>query len=298
MSSTHQVSPHKSNDPSSLQRATTPELQITSNDEEANIQAKMAKCKQHKAVREEAAQLEAERLEREQLEAEQHEREWVEAEKWEQEWLEAERKEQEQLEAKHWEQEAQVQLKTGELKGEAWEKGTGSCKQCKKGQVPCTFSHMQQSKCKKRTCNQCTEMKVRCKLPEGVEPEAKEAGVKSGSGKKQAPEDATLLRAGEKRKVTQTVSGVPAVVVKGFKLIVAAMDQQTVEMQARRETQHWFNSWLGDLLDCKGVGMELDKGIMHWPKDMCMKGWWSSLESGEEQELWMSKGEVFKGDSK
>ncbi|KIN99071.1 hypothetical protein M404DRAFT_30865 [Pisolithus tinctorius Marx 270] len=166
MSSTCQVSPHESNDPSSLQKATTPELQITSNNEEANIQAKMAKHKWCKAAREEAAWLEAERLERE-------------------EQLEDKRKEQEQLEAEHWEQEAQVQQKAGELKGKVQDKGTGvvgarSCKQCEKGWVLCTFSHLQQSKCKKRMCNQCTKMKVRCELPEGVEPEVEEVGAKSG----------------------------------------------------------------------------------------------------------------------
>ncbi|KAI6025980.1 hypothetical protein F5J12DRAFT_780720 [Pisolithus orientalis] len=232
----------------------------------------MAKCKQHKAVREEAACLEAERLEREQLDTEQHEREQLEAEKWEQEWLEAKRKEQE------------------------W-----------------------------------------CELPEGVEPGTEEVGAKAR--KKRALEDVTSLRAGEKKKVTQVRSAIPgeleagplgvvmatatpsnplvAVVIKRFELITVAMDQQTTEMQARRETQCWFNSQLGDLLDqqgaalrcgrpglkslqsdCEGVGMELDEGIMHWPEDMHIKGWWSSLESGEEKELWMSKGEVFEGDSK
>ncbi|KIO05232.1 hypothetical protein M404DRAFT_25409 [Pisolithus tinctorius Marx 270] len=103
MSSTCQVSLHKSNDPSGLQKATTPKLQITSNNEEADIWAKMAKCKWRKAVREEAAQLEAERLKRE-------------------EWLEAKRKEQEQLEAECQEQEAQAQQKVGELKGKVQDK--------------------------------------------------------------------------------------------------------------------------------------------------------------------------------
>ncbi|KIO08046.1 hypothetical protein M404DRAFT_23303 [Pisolithus tinctorius Marx 270] len=234
MSSTCQVSLCKSNDPSGLQKATMPKLQITSDDEEADIWAKMAKHKQCKAAREEAAWLEAERLERE-------------------EQLEAERKEQEQLEAEHWEQEAQVQQKAGEPKGKAWNKGTSavgarSCKQCKKGQ--------------------CTKMKVRCELPEGVEPEVEETGAKSG--KKQVLEDATLPRAGEKRKVVQTGSGVPseleagpsgvvasttassdplvAAMTKGFELITAAIDCQTMEMHARRETQCQFNSWLSDLL--------------------------------------------------
>ncbi|KAI6141443.1 hypothetical protein BKA82DRAFT_4362128 [Pisolithus tinctorius] len=111
--SSHQVSPCIPNDPSGFQKATTPELQITSNDKEANIQAKMAECKWCKAAREEAAWLEAERLKRE---------EQVEAKKWEQEWLEAERKEQEWLEAECQEWEAQVQQKTGEPKGKEWEK--------------------------------------------------------------------------------------------------------------------------------------------------------------------------------
>ncbi|KIO08036.1 hypothetical protein M404DRAFT_23290 [Pisolithus tinctorius Marx 270] len=93
--SSHQASPHILTNSSSFQKATTPGLQITSDDKEANIQAKMAEHKRHKALREEATQLEAERLERERLEAEQREREQMEAEKWEQEWLEAERKEQE-----------------------------------------------------------------------------------------------------------------------------------------------------------------------------------------------------------
>ncbi|KIO14995.1 hypothetical protein M404DRAFT_17818 [Pisolithus tinctorius Marx 270] len=106
MSSTHQASLCIPNNPSSFQKATMPELQITSvmillkssaskpsplsfsllllvvlgaslqqtlliglittsDDEQADIQAKMAKCKQCKALREEAAQLEAERLKRE-----------------------------------------------------------------------------------------------------------------------------------------------------------------------------------------------------------------------------------------
>ncbi|KIO08070.1 hypothetical protein M404DRAFT_23340 [Pisolithus tinctorius Marx 270] len=116
MSSTHQVSPRESNDPSSLQKATTPELQITSNDEEADIRAKMAKRKRRKAAREEAAQLEAERLKRERLEAEQCEREQMEAKQHEREQLEAERKEQERLETKHQEQEARAQQKPGEPK--------------------------------------------------------------------------------------------------------------------------------------------------------------------------------------
>ncbi|KAI5995977.1 hypothetical protein F5J12DRAFT_896326 [Pisolithus orientalis] len=83
MSSACQSTPCTSNNPSSFQKATMPELQITSNDEEADIWEKMAKHKWHKASREEATQLEAERLEREQLEAEQCEREWeqLEAEK-------------------------------------------------------------------------------------------------------------------------------------------------------------------------------------------------------------------------
>ncbi|KAI5998920.1 hypothetical protein F5J12DRAFT_895316 [Pisolithus orientalis] len=48
-----------------LHKASTPKLQITSDDEEADIQAKMAECKWHKVLREEAAWLEAKRLERE-----------------------------------------------------------------------------------------------------------------------------------------------------------------------------------------------------------------------------------------
>ncbi|KIO07290.1 hypothetical protein M404DRAFT_23773 [Pisolithus tinctorius Marx 270] len=314
MSSTHQVSLCESNDPSGLQKATTPKLQITSDDEEADIQAKMAKRKQHKAAREEAAWLEAERLERERLEAKQHEREQVEAKWCEREWLEAERKEQEQLEAERWEQEGQAQQKAGEPKGKVQDKGTSAAVMCKK-----------------RTCDQCTKMKVRCKLPEGVEPEVEETGVKSG--KKWALEDTTLPRAGEKRKVVRTRSGVPGeseagplgvvastttssdplvvVVTKGFELIAAAIDRQTTEMRARRETQHWFNSQLGDLLgefkfvlcltplasesskelhsdmaalelkslqsDCEGAGVELDERIMCQPEDMCMKGQWSSV---------------------
>ncbi|KAI6010743.1 hypothetical protein F5J12DRAFT_781744 [Pisolithus orientalis] len=150
------------NDPSGIQKATMPELQITSNNEEADIQAKMAECKWCKVLREEPAWLESERLKREHLEAEQHKKE--------------------------------------------------------------------------------------CELPEGVEPEVEEAGAKSG--KKQVLEDATSLRAGEKRKVIQTRSGVPSeseagssgavvpatissdplvvVVTKGFELIAAAI--QTTEM--------------------------------------------------------------------
>ncbi|KIO05706.1 hypothetical protein M404DRAFT_25010 [Pisolithus tinctorius Marx 270] len=242
--STCQASPHVPTNSSGFQKASMPKLQITSDDEEANIWAKMAKRKQHKALREEAAQLEAERLKRE------WEQEQLEAKRQEQEHLEAKRKEQEWLEAEHWEQETQAQQKTGEPKGKEQEKAA------------------RQSKWKKRTCNWCTEMKVRCELPEGVEPEAEEARAKAG--KKRAPEDVMLLRAREKRKVTRVGSAIPgeseasplgvvmptvppsdplvAVVVKGFKLIAAAMDQQMAEMWARRETQHWFNSWLGDLL--------------------------------------------------
>ncbi|KIO10206.1 hypothetical protein M404DRAFT_21870 [Pisolithus tinctorius Marx 270] len=330
------ASPRVLNDPSSFQKATTPELQITSDNEEADIQAKMAECKRRKAVREEAARLEDERLERERLEAEQREREQleaeqcererVEAEKREQEQLEAERKEQEWLEAECREWEIQAQQKTGEPKGK-------------------------QSKHKKRTCDRCTEMKVKCELPEGVEPKIEEVGAKAG--KKRAPEDVTLPRAGEKKKVTQTESGVPgeseagplgvvapttassdplvAVVVKGFELIAAAMDRQTAEMQARRETQRRFNSRLGDLLgefefalrpstlssesskelhsdvagleleslqsDCERVGVELDEGIMRWPEDVHMKGQWSDSGSRDERELQASDGEVFEGDS-
>ncbi|KIO00815.1 hypothetical protein M404DRAFT_29220 [Pisolithus tinctorius Marx 270] len=366
MSSIRQVSPRKSNDPSGLQKATTPKLQITSDDEEANIRAKMAERKRHKAAREEAAQLEAERLEREQLEAEQRERERVEAEWRERERLEAKRKEQERLKAKRQEQEAwlgklhslhRAQQKAGEPKGKAWDKGTsaagtGLCKQCEKGRVSCTFSRTQQSKRKKRTCNRCTEMKVRCELPEGVELEVEETGAKSG--KKQALEDTTSPRAGEKRKVIRAGSGVPGeseagplgvvasttassdplvvVVTKGFELIAAVIDRQTVEMRARRETQCRFNSWLGDLLgefefilrptppasksseelhsdvaaleleslqsDHKGVGVELDERIMRRPEDVHMKGRWSGSESGEDKELQTSEGEVFEGDSK
>ncbi|KIN92969.1 hypothetical protein M404DRAFT_36529 [Pisolithus tinctorius Marx 270] len=219
-----------------------PELQITSDDKEADIQVKMAKCKQHKALREEAAQLEAERLKRVCLEAEQHEREQLEAKHREQQQLETERCEQEWMEAEHWEQETQVQQKTGELKGKAWVTSTGVVNT--------------QSKCKKRTCNRCTNMKVQCELPKGVELKSEEVGVKAG--KKRALEDATSLRAGEKKVpwtrpgatgeseagplgvVTPTATPpnpLVAVVVKGFKLITAAMDHQTMEMQARRETQ-------------------------------------------------------------
>ncbi|KIO00868.1 hypothetical protein M404DRAFT_29262 [Pisolithus tinctorius Marx 270] len=244
MSSTHQVLPHESNDPSGLQKATTPELQITSNNEEADIWAKMAKCKQCKAVREEAAWLEAERLKRE-------------------EQLEAKRKEQEQLEAECQEQEAWAQQKAGEPKGKVQDKGTGA------------------------------------------------AGVVAST----------------------TASSDPLVVVvtKGFELIAAAIDHQTMEMRARRETQCQFNSRLGDLLgefkfvlrptppasksseelhldmaaleleslqlDCEGVGVELDERIMRQPEDMHMKGRWSGSESGEDKELQTSEGEVFKGDS-
>ncbi|KIN95199.1 hypothetical protein M404DRAFT_34325 [Pisolithus tinctorius Marx 270] len=259
--SSRQVSPRIPTNSSGFQKATTPELQITSDDEEADIRAKMAEHKWRKVLREEATRLEAERLERERLEAEQCERERMEAEKQEQEQLEAERKEQEWLEAERWEREIQAQQKTGELKGKAWATSTGVvntilCRQCKKGWVPCTFSHAQQSKRKKRTCDQCTEMKVKCELPEGVEPETEEAGAKAG--KKRALEDAMLPRAREKKKVTQTKSGVPSeseagplgvvapatassdplvvVVVKGFELIAAAMDRQTAEIR------------LGDLL--------------------------------------------------
>ncbi|KAI6002614.1 hypothetical protein F5J12DRAFT_783785 [Pisolithus orientalis] len=256
--STHQASPHIPNTPSSFWKATTPKLQITSDDKEADIWAKMADHKWRKVLREEAAQLEAERLKRE----------WVEAKKWEQEWLEAKRQEQGCLEAKCQEREAQAQPKTGELKGKAQEKGTGSCEQCEKGQVPCTFSCMQQSKCKKRTCDWCTEMKVRCELPEGVEPKVEEVGARSG--KMQVLEDVTSPRAREKKKVTCTRSGVPseleasplgvgvaaatptdplvAAVAKGFELITVAMDHQILEMRAGRETQCQFNSQLGDLL--------------------------------------------------
>ncbi|KIN96296.1 hypothetical protein M404DRAFT_33470 [Pisolithus tinctorius Marx 270] len=239
--STCQASPHVPTNSSGFQKASTPELQITSDDEEAAIWAKMAKCKQHKALREEAAQLEAERLKREQ------EQEQLEAERREQEHLEAKRKEQEWLEAEHWEQETQAQQKTGELKGKEREKAARVARLSVMHFWPCT---------------------AKCELPEGVEPEAEEAGAKAG--KKRVPEDVMLLRAREKRKVTRVGSAIPgeseasplgvvvptvppsdplvAVVVKGFKLIAAAMDQQMAEMWARRETQHWFNSWLGDLL--------------------------------------------------
>ncbi|KIN99817.1 hypothetical protein M404DRAFT_30071 [Pisolithus tinctorius Marx 270] len=339
MSSTRQVSPRESNDPSGLQNATTPELQITSDDEEANIRAKMAKRKQCKAAREEAARLEVERLERERLEAEQCEREWMEAEQCERERLEAERKEQERLETERQEQEAWAQQKPGEPKGKARDKstgaaGAGSCKQCEKGQVQCTFSRVQQSKRKKRTCDWCTEMKVRCELPEGVEPEVEETGVKSG--KKRAPEDMTSPRAGEKRKVVRTGSGVPgeseaspsgvvaptivssdplvAAVTKGFKLIAAAMDRQTAEMRAGRETQHQFNSRLGDLLGefeftlCLSTpSSESSEELYSDVADLELEslqsdreragGQWSDLGSGEEKELRASDGEVFEGDS-
>ncbi|KIO00081.1 hypothetical protein M404DRAFT_29905 [Pisolithus tinctorius Marx 270] len=314
MSSTRQVSPRESNDPSGLQKATTPKLQITSDDEEANIQAKMAERKWRKAAREEAARLEAERLKREQ------EQEWLEAKRREQERLEAERKEQEWLEAKRQERETQAQRKAGEPKGKEQEKTAGVAS-------------------------------TRCELPEGVEPEVEEAGAKAG--KKRAPEDVTSPRAREKKKVTRVGSVIPgeseaspsgvvtatatpsdplvAVVTKGFELIMAAMDQQTAEMRAGRETQHQFNSWLGDLLgefefalhpttlvsetskelhsdvadleleslqsDREGAGIELDEGIMCRPKDMHMKGRWSSSESGEEKALRTSEGEVFEGDS-
>ncbi|KIO14876.1 hypothetical protein M404DRAFT_17732 [Pisolithus tinctorius Marx 270] len=204
--STHQASPHIPTNSSGFQKATMPELQITSDNEEANIWAKMAKHKGCKALREEAAWLEAERLEREeQVEAKKQEWEWLEAKRQEQECLEAKRKEQEQLEAECQEWETQVQQKTGELKGKEWEKAVGvastrSCQQCKKGQVSCTFGCTQQSKCKKRTCDWCTKMKVRCELPKGVEPKAEEAGAKAG--KKRVLEDVTSPRAGEKKKVT------------------------------------------------------------------------------------------------
>ncbi|KIN94859.1 hypothetical protein M404DRAFT_34635 [Pisolithus tinctorius Marx 270] len=254
--STRQASPCVPTNSSGFQKATIPELQITSDNEEANIQAKMAEHKWCKVLREEAAWLEAERLERERLEAEQHKREWVEAKRQEQEWLEAKR----------------------------------------------------------------------CELPKGVEPEAEEAGAKAG--KKRVLEDVMSLRAGEKKKVTQLGSVIPGeseaspsgvvvptitpsnplvvAVVKGFEFITVAMDRQTAEMQARRETQCQFNSWLGNLLgefefilhpttpvsesskelhldvadlelkslqsDQEGVGVELDEGVMHQPKDVHMKG--------------------------
>ncbi|KIO02907.1 hypothetical protein M404DRAFT_27522 [Pisolithus tinctorius Marx 270] len=215
MSSTCQVSLCKSNDPSSLQRATTPELQITSDEEEADIWAKMAEHKQCKAVREEAAWMEAERLEREQLEAEQCEREWVEAKKWEQEQLEAER--------------------AGEKK-----------------KVTLTRS--------------------------GVpgESEASPSGVGVAAA---TPTDPSV-----------------AAVAKGFELITAAMDHQTMEIEE-------FHSDVVDLelkslwLDQEGAGVELDEGVMHWPEDVHMKGWWSDSESMEERELQASDGEVFEGDS-
>ncbi|KAI6030768.1 hypothetical protein F5J12DRAFT_888576 [Pisolithus orientalis] len=294
--SSHQASPHVPNNPSGFQRATMPELQTTSDGKEVNIWVKMAKHKWCKALREEAAWLE--------LEAKRHEQEWLEAKRHEQEQLEAKRWEQEQLEAKCQEQETHAQQMVGELKGA----GTVYLQ-----------SHA-----------------AECEFPEGVEPKIEEVGAKAG--KKRVPEDAMLPRAGEKMKVIQTRSGVPseleagpsgvgvpsatptdplvAAVNRGFELIAVAMDCQTTEMQARRETQHWFNSWLGDLLgefefvlcptppasesseelhldvadleleslqsDQEGVGVELDKGIMCWPKDMHMKGQWSSLESGEE----------------
>ncbi|KIO10210.1 hypothetical protein M404DRAFT_21208 [Pisolithus tinctorius Marx 270] len=245
MSSIHQVSPRKSNNPSGLQKATTPELQITSDDKEADIWAKMAEHKQRKAAREEAAWLEAERLEREER-------------------LEAKRKEQERLEAKCWEQEARAQQKAGELKGKAQDKGTsaagaGSCKQCKKGWVLCTFSRAQQ----------------RSGVP--GESEAGPSGVVAST--------------------TTSSDPLVAAVTKGFELIAAAIDRQTVEVRARRETQRQFNSQLGDLLgefefvlrptplasesskelhsdmaaleleslqlDCEGAGVELDERIMH-----------------------------------
>ncbi|KIO06741.1 hypothetical protein M404DRAFT_24431 [Pisolithus tinctorius Marx 270] len=335
--SSHRASPHILNDPSGFQKATTPELQITSDDEEANIWAKMAECKRRKAAREEAAWLEAERLERERLEAEQCERERLEAEQHERERVEAEKKEQERLEAERQEWENQAQQRAGELKGKEWEKTVGvantkSCRQCEKGQVPCTFGRAQQSRRKKRMCDQCTEMKIRCELPEGVEPKIEEAG------KKRAPEDSGVpgeSEAGPSGVVAPTTASsdpLVAVVVKGFELIAAAMDRQTAEMRAGRETQCRFNSRLGDLLgefkfalrlstlssesskelhldmadleleslqsDRKGAGVELDEGVMRWPKDMHMKGQWSDLGSGEERELQASDGEVFEGDSK
>ncbi|KIO13941.1 hypothetical protein M404DRAFT_18193 [Pisolithus tinctorius Marx 270] len=325
MSSTHQVSLHESNDPSSLQKATTPELQITSDDEEADIRAKMAKCKRRKAARVEAAQLEVERLERERLEAEQCERERMEAEQREREQLEAERKEQEQLETECQEQEARAQQKPGEPKDKAWDKSTGavgarSCKQCEKGQVQCTFSRAQQSKHKKRTCDWCTEMKVRCELPEGVEPEVEETGVKSG--KKRAPEDVTSLRAGEKRKVVRTGSGVPGeseagpsgvvapTIISSDPLVVALGDLLGEFEFALRlstplsESSKELHSDVADLelkslqSDRERAGVELDEGIMRRPEDMHMKGQWSDSGSREEKELWASDGEVFEGDSK
>ncbi|KIN98440.1 hypothetical protein M404DRAFT_31294 [Pisolithus tinctorius Marx 270] len=346
MSSTCRVSPRESNDPSGLQKATTPELQITSDDKEANIRAKMAERKRRKAAREEAARLEAERLEREQLEAEQCERERVEAERREQEQLEAERreqehleaerKEQERLEAKRRERETQVQQKAGEPKGKEQEKtarvvSTRSCRQCEKGRVSCTFGHVQQSKHKKRMCDRCTEMKVRCELPEGVEPKVEEARAKAG--KKRAPEDATSLRAREKKKVTRVGSVIPgeSEASPSGVVMAAATPSDPLVAAAGRETQRQFNSRLGDLLgefefalrpttpvsetseelhsdvadleleslrsDREGAGIELDEGIMRQPKDVHMKGRWSGSESGEEKALRTSEGEVFEGDS-
>ncbi|KIO10887.1 hypothetical protein M404DRAFT_21083 [Pisolithus tinctorius Marx 270] len=132
-----QTSPHMPTDSSGFQKATMPKLQITSNDEEANIWAKMAECKWHKALREEAAQLEAERLER--------------------------------------------------------------------------------------------NVQVHCS--------------------------------------------------KELHSDVADLELESLQS------------------DCEGVGVELDEGIMHQPKDVHMKGWWSDSGSGEEKELQASNGEVFKGDS-
>ncbi|KAI5996539.1 hypothetical protein F5J12DRAFT_896069 [Pisolithus orientalis] len=115
MSSTCQAPPHTPKNPSGFQKATMPELQITSDDEEADIWLEAERLKREC--------LEAEQCEKERAEAEQHEREWVEAERWEQEQLGAERWEQECLESKCQEWEAQAQLKTGESKGKVWEKG-------------------------------------------------------------------------------------------------------------------------------------------------------------------------------
>ncbi|KIN99906.1 hypothetical protein M404DRAFT_29959 [Pisolithus tinctorius Marx 270] len=108
--STCQPTPHVTSDPTGFQRATMPKLQITSDDKEADIQVKMAKCKWHKALREEATWLEAERLKRKRSEAKRHEQEQLEAERRKQEWMEAE----------HWEQETQAQQKMGDPKGKVW----------------------------------------------------------------------------------------------------------------------------------------------------------------------------------
>ncbi|KIN92856.1 hypothetical protein M404DRAFT_36661, partial [Pisolithus tinctorius Marx 270] len=213
--------------------------------------------------RREREKAEAERLEREKAEAERLERERAEAERLERERAEVERQEREERERR----ESEVRVGAGRS-----DKGKG--RECERAEVPCTFKKAQKSKRNKRTCDRCTEQKVRCELPEGasaeVEEQVKRPVVEIKTKKKRAAGDETSPRGGEKKKVMKTtaepsptpqagpsvtasttitpIDPITAAVARGFEALAAAINRQTEEMRRGRETQHRVTQRLEELL--------------------------------------------------